>query len=941
MQEVFLNLLPNGVPPVSYISQYDGTSRVIRFRLLNGTEPLTLSGSETITLNFRKPDRETVTLEVENSSSNYIDLVISPELSDKHGEGSGEFRIQGLGTLSFKMYIESDAYGDSLKTRSISGPIATFETDLAEDLIKLDVDLEPIQDLHGYDNPWCAGGGKNILLKPFVHYSLAPNNLDDMFFIKAGDYRFSFSDSTAENWRVGLRMKDAEGNDLTDNAHKPNIGMSWRSTINCWLGGSDSTVKSLSITIAEDCYIRVVFGLASTTADTEFTNVQLEKGTTQTSYEPVENICPITGHTEAKIVRAGKNLINDAIKYAYSGNIVYIGQTDNNYRIFLKAGTYTASVDFNGVPYGFYFKSANSANEKIWGSGSGITSATFVIPEDGYYRFWVYYNPATGMIDVNNLRSIQIELGSAATDYEPYAGTEVTVQFGQTVYKGTLDTKNSKVIATHGIVDLGTLNLAYFARNTRFAVTLNNGKFTNSAYGLNTALCEIYPVVMASYGTMPDKSISVGSNFFSGSSCALVIHDESYTTANELKTALSGQHVVYELAEPIEIDLTQIQTADIEAAPVASFETTLAMPLNTSEHSFSCSQAEGTPTPDSPIPITGVSEIKVFRTGKNLLDKNSYGFVNNGNIIWGGAVGGYADGSFILPSGTYTLSSPVSCAGLYISDNERSIKIVYNKTSITFTLDKTTPIRMMLYINGVTRDDILNYNYQLELGSTATPYEPYSGESVTVSLGGTYYGGKLDISSGVLKLDVGHMIFDGTQEIGLANWRPLTNSVGWLYKPNITPNIKNYEIKATNLPNCKLKSNKLSTVVYAGSEGLYGNDTPCISLVGTVYWGIGMRVNDPSLTSATAINNWLSQNPIEVVYELETPIEISLTSHQIETLVGENNVYCNTGDTALTYYYNMVADPIRIPALVGTNNVYSDAGDVDVEYYTTLEGGND
>lgn len=319
-------------------------------------------------------------------------------------------------------------------------------------------EINPIQDLHGYNYPWPAGGGKNILLKPFVYYSLAPDNLADMFFIKAGDYRFSFSDSTAENWRIGLRMKDAEGNDLSEIAYKPNSGMSWRSEGNYWLAGSNSTNKSISITIAEDCYIRVIFGYASTTADTEFTNTQLEKGTTQTSYEPIENICPITGFNEANVTRVGNNVLSGEVY-----NIPF--------------------VDDQGDPI--------------------------------------------------------------------------------TVFGGSINLTTGLLRITYKIVDLGTLNWNYFARNTRFAVTLNNGKFTNSAFGLNTALCEIYPVVTTGYGTMPDKSISVGSNFFSGSTCALVIHDEAYTTANELKTALSGQHVVYELATPIEIQLTPTQITNL------------------------------------------------------------------------------------------------------------------------------------------------------------------------------------------------------------------------------------------------------------------------------------------------------------------------------------------------------------------------------------------
>lgn len=128
--------------------------------------------------------------------------------------------------------------------------------------------------------------GKNQLAKPFVYYSLAPNTLDECFYVKKGTYTFKFTSPTATTWRVAVRMKDANGNNLNDEAHKPYQYMTWYSTNNMWMQGSNSTTSTIPITIAEDCYVRFLFSLGETTASTVMTDAQLELGSTATAYEP-------------------------------------------------------------------------------------------------------------------------------------------------------------------------------------------------------------------------------------------------------------------------------------------------------------------------------------------------------------------------------------------------------------------------------------------------------------------------------------------------------------------------------------------------------------------------------------------------------------------------------------------------------------------------------
>ena len=60
-------------------------------------------------------------------------------------------------------------------------------------------------------------------------------------------------------------------------------------------------------------------------------------------------------------------------------------------------------------------------------------------------------------------------------------------------------------------------------------------------------------------------------------------------------------------------------------------------------------------------------------------------------------------------------------------------------------------------------------NIQLELGSTATPYEPYTGSTTSISLPETVYGGEVDAVTG-----------EGqeTWEICIAGWYGKLENVG-------------------------------------------------------------------------------------------------------------------------------------------------------------------
>jgi hypothetical protein len=171
----------------------------------------------------------------------------------------------------------------------------------------LKVGIEPVQDLHGYDNPWAGGSGKNKLNVASVEttatsnwgvsvsgnvltvehkntYSTGMPRTADMA-LKAGTYCISYTASTNV-------VVDVYANG------------SWLKSVN----------PGDTITLSADSTVYVAFPNMQTTTIT-YQNVQLESGSSATSWTPYENICPISGHTEANVVVSPTTDAEDGTTY--------------------------------------------------------------------------------------------------------------------------------------------------------------------------------------------------------------------------------------------------------------------------------------------------------------------------------------------------------------------------------------------------------------------------------------------------------------------------------------------------------------------------------------------------------------------------------------------------------------------------------------------------
>ena len=123
IEEIRLNLIPNGVSPVCHVSQYD-EGRQIKINLFEGINAYVIQSGDTFTLNVRKPDNTIVTTSVSGTQgNNYITISTTQQIAAVVGENLCELKITNgstvIGTLNFVMQVERDVLTDGIPSQSV------------------------------------------------------------------------------------------------------------------------------------------------------------------------------------------------------------------------------------------------------------------------------------------------------------------------------------------------------------------------------------------------------------------------------------------------------------------------------------------------------------------------------------------------------------------------------------------------------------------------------------------------------------------------------------------------------------------------------------------------------------------------------------------------------------------------------------------------------
>lgn len=111
MERIKLNLIPSGVAPIVHLSQYDD-GRQFGIDLFEGESVYVLDGTETLTVNSRKPDGHVVTLTVTNTGTSSLDVDTIEQLTAVHGVSYAKLKIEKgsvtIATLPFLIDVSRD-----------------------------------------------------------------------------------------------------------------------------------------------------------------------------------------------------------------------------------------------------------------------------------------------------------------------------------------------------------------------------------------------------------------------------------------------------------------------------------------------------------------------------------------------------------------------------------------------------------------------------------------------------------------------------------------------------------------------------------------------------------------------------------------------------------------------------------------------------------------
>lgn len=297
----------------------------------------------------------------------------------------------------------------------------------------------------------------------------------------------------------------------------------------------------------------------------------------------------------------------------------------------------------------------------------------------------------------------------------------------------------------------------------------------------------------------------------------------------------------------------------------------------------------GDPAPDNVRTIFGWANAKIYRGGNNLADGavfSTSGYINDTGGISASLNYHYTTSFIEVDSSTEYFLAANKTASYYGASCALSVAF-YDNTQ--------TFIERPLLVNATTSKNVIGTLSGTFTTGATTKYVRFScckGSTIhqlckaseatncTIDLGGTRYGGTLDVTTGALTVTHGYYEFTaGT------TYTPQQTSGGiWFIQ---TPTLSGIVSSSTGLV-----SNQYKTVVTNGSTVV----DKCIRSLSD-----HVNVYDNSFTSAAAVETILTANPIQIVYPLTTPQTFALTPTQVTSLLGNNNIFADCGGSDVTY----------------------------------------
>jgi phage-related protein len=476
------------------------------------------------------------------------------------GSGDIDVSLNGSQILSIELEDDQAVIIDSEDMNAYAAQSAIRE---------VEADIEPIQDLNGYDSVWIGGAGKNLLnYDAWKTVSIA--NGTAVWENNGVTLTATSNDcfTSVSGFPVNARIPISEGETIT---------LSWEENTNqegiIYIFPNGTTTGMVRVTNRVQKYVSYTatsgvtfvtfrFGVSNSGDTISYKNIQIEKGSTATAWSPYENICEISGSTELEVVDCGCNLWDEDWEL---GAIVWTtGQptpaTDRirskNYCHIKGGKNYYIKVDTSksGTPYLFYYdKNQNYISNT---SGTTIVNQVISIPDNAVFFKFVIISTTT----YNN--NVSINYPPSDTEYHAYDGQTYNIPFVDdqgdpiTVYRGSLNVTTGELI----------IDMAFSVLDE----TTNFYQSGNAAY-INLEGCSI----VDEYGDAITNKYNFGtwSQVTGSDATKFTLYKNSAWTVSRLAFNLGSQtldqfvaslenkpiQVCYKLADPITVQLTPVQ----------------------------------------------------------------------------------------------------------------------------------------------------------------------------------------------------------------------------------------------------------------------------------------------------------------------------------------------------------------------------------------------
>ena len=330
---------------------------------------------------------------------------------------------------------------------------------------------------------------------------------------------------------------------------------------------------------------------------------------------------------------------------------------------------------------------------------------------------------------------------------------------------------------------------------------------------------------------------------------------------------------------------------------IVSFEGTETTAIKTLNANIVPKQSgSGDPSPSNIRSISGYTDVNVNVCGVNVWDEEwvlgYWNYRDNGAFVSNSNFFACKNKIPVRPNTTYYWQTPTVIREILFYDgneNYLSREQLGNIGSRPFTTPSNCAYITFYYSSayGTTYNNDISINYP----STDHEYHSYQGTSYPISLGQTVYGGVLDVVSG--KLNITKVLAD----MGTLPWTLDARYTNKQFYCQIT--------QAKTFGEILCSTYKTTTNHSWGANVNFTID----SLSDHYFIAV-----DNSYASVSAFKSAMSGQSF--CYELATPTEITLTPTQVTTLLGNNNIFADSGSVTVEIGENpyILVNPTKFEA---------------------------